>query len=257
MIPVAHPIRKPRNFARDCETPGNAWLAANPVSNRFPALWRKYQPQLAAGFHDRCGWWAMRIADGAVDHYLSKKFHRDRAYDWNNYRYISTSVNSSKGNLDDKVLDPFEIQPGWFEVQLPSMLLKRTSSVPPAFQAKADFTIKKLRLVSWYALPLWGISSPQRGGCIPAQSIALGPPPPISPAPTGRHIPAQGIALGSSESSATWMKAFRRLPTSTNTSHLCASMRGNGAANTSPTSSPQKNPRSFSAHQQTQAQRQG
>lgn len=148
MIPVAHPIRKPRYFTRDCETPGKAWLAANTVSKRFPGLWQKYQPQLAEGFHDRCGWWAMRIADGAVDHYLSKKFYRDRAYDWDNYRYISTSVNSAKGTHDDKVFDPFEIQPGWFEVHLPSMLLKRTALVPPALHAKADFTIKQLRLKS-------------------------------------------------------------------------------------------------------------
>lgn len=148
MIPVAHPIRKPRNFTRDCETPGKAWEHAHPNSNKFPALWQKFQPELADGFHDRCGWWAMRIADGAVDHYLSKTKHRKRAYLWTNYRYISPSVNSSKGTHDKKVLDPFKIQPGWFEVQLPSMLLRRTALVPPAFQAKADFTLKQLRLVS-------------------------------------------------------------------------------------------------------------
>lgn len=41
-----------------------------------------------------------------------------------------------------------QIQPGWFEVQLPSMLLKRTALVPAELQAKADFTLKKLRLVA-------------------------------------------------------------------------------------------------------------
>lgn len=143
-------IRKPGKFKDDCETPGNNWLAANPASKEFPDHWRKFQPQLAEGFHDRCGWWAMRIADGAVDHYLSKKNHRHLAYDWSNYRYVSTSVNSSKRNLDDQVLDPFEIQPGWFEVQLPSMLLRRTDSVPPALRAKADFTLKTLRLVNGF-----------------------------------------------------------------------------------------------------------
>jgi len=147
MIPVTNPIPKPEGFIIDCEIPGIAWEAAHPDSHDFPALWCKYQPQLAEGFHDRCGWWAMRIADGAVDHYLSKKFHRDRAYDWDNYRYISTSVNSSKRNHDASILDPFEIQPGWFEVHLPSMLLLRTSIVPREFQAKADFTIEELRLV--------------------------------------------------------------------------------------------------------------
>jgi hypothetical protein len=147
MIPVNHPIPKPQNFTRDCTAKGKTWLAENPDSDKFPPLWQKYQPQLAAGFNDRCGWWAMRIADGAVDHYLSKKNHRERAYDWSNYRYISATVNSSKGNLDNQVLDPFEIQPGWFEVQLPSMLLIRTALVPLALQARADFTINKLQLV--------------------------------------------------------------------------------------------------------------
>lgn len=141
-------IRKPKKFKADCETPGKAWLAANPNSKKFPSYWRKFQPQLAEGFNDRCGWWAMRIADGAVDHYLSKKFHRNRAYDWSNYRYISGSVNSAKGTHDNKVLDPFVIQPGWFEVHLPSMLLKRTNLVPLALQTKADFTVKQLRLRS-------------------------------------------------------------------------------------------------------------
>lgn len=88
----------------------------------------------------------MRIEDGAVDHYLSKKLHRDLAYSWDNYRYISTSVNSSKLNHDASILDPFEIQPGWFEVLLPSMLLLRTALVPVELQAKADFTIETLQL---------------------------------------------------------------------------------------------------------------
>jgi len=150
MIPIANPIRKPRNFTCDCEAPGKAWARAHPESNKFPSLWGKFERQLADGFHDRCGWWAMRIADGRVDHFLSKKFHRDLAYDWNNYRYIASIVNSYKGTHDDKILDPFEIQPGWFEVQLPSMLLKRTDLVPPALRAKADFTLKQLRLVNGY-----------------------------------------------------------------------------------------------------------
>ena len=150
MIPVAHPIRKPKNFTRDCETPGKAWEQAHPRSNKFPSFWGKFERQLADGFHDRCGWWAMRIADGRVDHFLSKKFHRELAYDWDNYRYVAPIVNSYKGTHDDRVLDPFEIQPGWFEVLLPSMLLKRTNLVPLALRAKADFTLKQLRLVNGY-----------------------------------------------------------------------------------------------------------
>jgi len=145
MIPVPKP-RKPRNFDRDCRTPGNQWLAANPKAKNLPAYWTRFQPKLEAGFSSRCGWWAVRITDGAVDHYLSQKNYRHLAYEWTNYRYIAASVNSSKGNHDDALLDPFEVQAAWFEVILPSMQLVRTGQVPIQLQAKADFTIKQLKL---------------------------------------------------------------------------------------------------------------
>ena len=88
----------------------------------------------------------MWIADGAVDHFLSRKHHRHLAYSWDNYRYIAGTVNSSKKALDDQVLDPFEIQDGWFEVLLPSMQLVTTPALPAGLAAKAAFTLKKLHL---------------------------------------------------------------------------------------------------------------
>jgi len=146
MIPVPRP-RRPRNFNRDCLNPGNQWLAANPTAKKFRAFWTKFQPELEKGFSSRCGWWAIFITDGVVDHYMSQKHHPHLTYEWKNYRYSAGSVNSSKRILDDAVLDPFEVQAGWFEVILPSMQLLRTNQVPVHMQAKADFTIKKLHLV--------------------------------------------------------------------------------------------------------------
>ena len=146
MIPVASPIPTPPNFTQNCATPGQKWVMAYPQSNRFPSHWIEFQSELADGFHDRCGWWAMYITDGQVDHYLSKKNYRNLAYDWDNYRYIAPVVNCYKGTHDDKVLDPFVVQPGWFEVLLPSMILIRTDKVPPALQPKADWTLKILKL---------------------------------------------------------------------------------------------------------------
>ena len=55
-------------------------------------------------------------------------------------------MNGSKGNHDDKVLDPFEVQDGWFEVLLPSMQLLVSDQVPAALVGKARFTLKQLRL---------------------------------------------------------------------------------------------------------------
>lgn len=149
MIPVQKP-RKPRTFDRDCRTPGNRWLAAKPKSTKFPAHWTKFQPHLEKGFSGRCGWWAVWISDGEVDHYLSKKNHRNQAYEWSNYRYIAGSVNSSKRNHDNAVLDPFEVQAGWFEVILPSMQLLATVRIPAHLQAKAAFTIRQLKLSNGY-----------------------------------------------------------------------------------------------------------
>jgi hypothetical protein len=151
MIPVSPP-RKPRTFDRDCGMPGKQWLSANPTSKKFPAYWTKFHANLERGFSSRCGWWAVRITDGAVDHYLSTKNHRRLAYEWSNYRYIAAGVNSSKGNHDDALLDPFEVRAGWFEVILPSMQIVRTSQVSVHLQAKADFTVKQLKPANGYKI---------------------------------------------------------------------------------------------------------
>lgn len=153
MIPVSNPIKEPTGFDKHCRKKGKDWLKKNPTapSTKFPGYWRDFQPQLAAGFTYRCGWSAMHIGtDGAVDHYHSRSGPKGRklAYEWSNYRYISTTVNSSKQALDAEVLDPFDVQYGWFEVRLPSFQLVRTSRVPVRLRDKADYTINRLKLVN-------------------------------------------------------------------------------------------------------------
>jgi hypothetical protein len=152
MIPVANPIPEPPDFDAECRKKGQDWIYARWLENlalkssELPSYWGKYEAELAAAFHQRCGWWAMWISDGEVDHYLSKKNRPDLAYEWSNYRYIAGSVNGSKGNHDDKVLDPFEIQEDWFEVLLPSMQLIITDQIPEELRVKANFTITQLHL---------------------------------------------------------------------------------------------------------------
>ncbi len=148
---MANPIPEPPSFDADCRKKGNAWLAANPTKKKgFPSHWTKFESELEAGFHARCGWWAMRIDSGSVDHFLSKAKPANRGviYEWSNYRHAAGTVNGSKKNHDDAVLDPFEVGQDWFEVILPSMQLICTSRVPAHLQAKADFTLGKLHLVN-------------------------------------------------------------------------------------------------------------
>jgi hypothetical protein len=151
MIPVPKPISEPGTFDRDCRQPGNQWLAVNPtaLTKNFPAFWTRFEAELETAFASRCGWWAMRIQAGTVDHYFckNKPANRPLVYEWGNYRHAAPTLNSSKQELDDQVLDPFEVQTGWFEVLLPSMQLVRTALVPTQLQAKADFTLRRLKLV--------------------------------------------------------------------------------------------------------------
>jgi hypothetical protein len=113
----------------------------------MPALWRPMTQLLADGFNDRCGYSAMWIRGGTVDHYLSRSTHPERTYEWDNYRFASGEMNSRKGTWNDRVLDPFEIEDGWFEILLPSLELVMVEARIPAHQRdRARFTLKKLRL---------------------------------------------------------------------------------------------------------------
>ena len=146
MIPVTK-VKKPRGFDTKVKTPGNAWLASHPTLSRPPALWTPYTSTLSDGFANLCGYAAMHDpTGGTVDHFLSVKHHRDLAYEWGNYRFASAILNASKRNADDTVLDPFEVGAGWFEIILPSLQMRLTDAVPAAMRAKAEFTLKRLKL---------------------------------------------------------------------------------------------------------------
>lgn len=147
MIPVPK-VPKPAQFEKKAGQPGKQWLKDNPTTTgRPPAYWNAFTADLSAGFGGLCGYAAMLDpTGGTVDHYLSYKHHRDKAYDWANYRFASGTLNSSKKTADDTVLDPFEVQRGWFEILLPSLQMRVTDAVPDAIRAKAEFTLKRLKL---------------------------------------------------------------------------------------------------------------
>lgn len=147
VIPVGK-TPKPAQFDEKARTPGNQWLAENSTSTkRPPAYWNKFTADLRNGFKGLCGYAAMLDpTGGTVDHYLSYKNHRQLAYEWDNYRFASGTLNSSKKNADDTVLDPCQVQAGWFEILLPSLQMQVTDAVPAALRAKAEYTLKRLQL---------------------------------------------------------------------------------------------------------------
>lgn len=160
-------VKKPKDFDAKVKTPGELWLLDNPTAKRPKPLWASYTATLSDGFNGLCGYAAMHDpTGGTVDNYRSFKNHPKRAYDWDNYRFASATLNSSKGNKDGALLDPFEVGKAWFEIELPSLQMRVADCVPDAHRAKAEFTLKALKLrdgeriirwrQSWYALYLSG-----------------------------------------------------------------------------------------------------
>jgi hypothetical protein len=152
MIRVAPPPEPP-DFDQKVRQPGLVWLERNldekgklPKRKRPPDRWSQFRNELANGFNNRCGYSAMYDLVGTVDHYLSCDNYPRFAYEWPNYRYVSGWINSSKKALDDRVLDPFEVEDDWFEILLPSMQLVLTEAVPDEKRERAEFTLRRLQL---------------------------------------------------------------------------------------------------------------
>ncbi|HYN21100.1 MAG TPA: hypothetical protein VE078_09080 [Thermoanaerobaculia bacterium] len=139
-------VPEPADFDRRARQPGLTWLAAHSDATRPKDFWSPFKSQLADGFRQLCAYSAMYEPVGSVDHFLSCKNHLARAYEWSNYRFSSAWINSSKQNADDQVLDPHEVEDGWFEILLPSLQLVLTDAVPREWRAQAEHTLRRLHL---------------------------------------------------------------------------------------------------------------
>jgi hypothetical protein len=154
VIAVRRP-REPKTFDAQCRAKGKKWLEANPIaSGKEPKdFWSQFEPELRAAFESRCGWLAMWIARGQVDHYLSKhhpdperrKKQRPLAYEWHNLRYADAEVNNRKKNRDAEILDPYEVRDGWFRLNN-ALELEVTPTCPKSKRKRAQLTIEHLGL---------------------------------------------------------------------------------------------------------------
>ncbi|MBF0323330.1 MAG: hypothetical protein ABT940_00375 [Alphaproteobacteria bacterium] len=145
MIPVPNPIPEPDAFDLECRQAGNEWLNEHPDCKRPRDFWSPFRNALADGFDSRCGYGAMWISSGTVDHFVSIDEDKTLAYEWKNYRYLDSGINSSKNNAKG-LLDPFVVEKDWFEILLPSLQLVLTDAVPQEFLEQAQYTIKRLKL---------------------------------------------------------------------------------------------------------------
>jgi hypothetical protein len=137
-------------FNSQVRQPGAIFLATcpNPTSEQFRKknYWNRAAKELHAAYDGVCAYTATYLPDsGSVDHFVPKTVNPAAAYDWNNFRLASGRVNSCKGNQTD-LLDPFLVDNEWFELAVPSCLLKANATLSRELRVRINSTINALRL---------------------------------------------------------------------------------------------------------------
>lgn len=143
---------EPADFDIRVRQPGNAFLASTPNPNSKlwsqHNYWNRCSSQLYdvyGGICEYTGQWISRPeSTPSVDHFLPKSHHPDKAYEWDNYRLTTQTMNGHK--KDKYILDPFEIQDGDIVIDFPSCLLKPRKDMTPAEKSKVKSTIQILHL---------------------------------------------------------------------------------------------------------------
>lgn len=145
---------EPEGFDGNIRQPGRDWLAtraSRPIKypRKYWNEWRPCREALEQAFVSRCGYAACRISSGQVEHFISWKrcdatHQRELAYEWTHYRWILPQLNGRKGVK--ALLDPFEVEDDWFEIDLFSLNLELTERVPDHLRSLAEHTMKELGL---------------------------------------------------------------------------------------------------------------
>jgi hypothetical protein len=141
---------EPKDFDKRCRKRGRRWLREHKEYEGRPRdYWSEFEPHLRQAFKGLCGYCAMRVMRAQVDHFIAVSVFQNRgkhllAYEWDNFRYCEAVLNQKKRH--HRILDPFEVIDGRFEVSLPGLQLGLTSKVPRRKRKLAEFTVEKLGL---------------------------------------------------------------------------------------------------------------
>ncbi|NNB90903.1 HNH endonuclease [Corallococcus exiguus] len=124
--------------------------------------WRHCSLQLWKAYRGICAYSCLYIPRGTgaltVDHLLPKSKQRALAYEWSNYRLACNRMNARKNAFED-VLDPFEVQDGWFALELSTLQVIPGAGLSASMQQRVQDTIDRLDLndeeflearTSWY-----------------------------------------------------------------------------------------------------------
>ena len=116
---------------------------------KFPPYWRRSLNDLLEGYRPICSYLCLYIPRGtgarSVDHFVAKSLGWDQAYEWHNYRLACSLMNARKGNAVS-VLDPFEVEDGWFVLELVAFQVVPAEGLADQIAGSVEDTVKRLRL---------------------------------------------------------------------------------------------------------------
>ena len=141
---------EPANFQSNVRSPGQAFLKTvpNPSGQQFRNhdYWRKSLIDLGTAYNGICAYSSFWLPNSSsVDHFYPKSQHPNLAYEWGNYRLSHAEINNDKGNSIE-ILDPFNIQNGWFILDIATMYVRPETSLPSSIQTSVKKTIDILKL---------------------------------------------------------------------------------------------------------------
>jgi hypothetical protein len=152
------PRPEPDDFDSNVREPGRRELARLVESygsvEEIPGaalkpLWRRCLPQLHTAYGGVCAYvchWIPRVTGSrTTDHYVPKSASPARAYEWDNYRLACSRMNARKHAAQD-VLDPFEVQDGWFWIEFYGFQVRPARGLDPQLRARVVETIRRLKL---------------------------------------------------------------------------------------------------------------
>jgi hypothetical protein len=129
---------------------------ANLKSSDLKDYWTLALPDLRRLYQGVCAYAGIEILEGGetVDHFepkghcLADPTRHHRIYDWANYRYAFHRVNTAKG--ESRVIDPFEVGPGWFALEFAGLTVIPRDGLAPELTESVQASIRDLGLnKSW------------------------------------------------------------------------------------------------------------
>lgn len=141
---------EPAGFDAKVRQPGLAHLAkgGKPTDERAN-FWTACLDDLYRLYGGVCAYYAIHFervtGTASADHFAPKSKEPGLAYEWSNYRLACLQANRKK-SADQDVLDPFEIEDGWFRLEPVTGRIYPSPELDPATRDAVQRTIDRDRL---------------------------------------------------------------------------------------------------------------